>query len=95
MKRESLQYYVHDEADALRFELAGSLSGQGITGLVNQRLLLQCEYLIAENRILRLPIRGQLSASRVQSSCSVVLFACICPIVDSGGLALRNVTTRG
>lgn len=24
-----------------------------VTGLVNQRLLLQCEYLIAENRILR------------------------------------------
>jgi hypothetical protein len=23
-----------------------------VTGLVNQRLLLQCEYLIAENRIL-------------------------------------------
>ena len=24
-----------------------------VTGLVNQRLLLQCEYLVAENRILR------------------------------------------
>ena len=31
-----------------------------ITGLVNQRLLLQCEYLIAENRILRSHIHGQL-----------------------------------
>jgi hypothetical protein len=29
MKRESLQYYIHDEADALRFELSGSLSGEG------------------------------------------------------------------
>jgi hypothetical protein len=31
-----------------------------ITGLVNQRLLLQCEYLAAENRILRshLPVAG-------------------------------------
>jgi hypothetical protein len=34
-----------------------------ITGLVNQRLLLQCEYLAAENRILRshLPSRLRLS----------------------------------
>jgi hypothetical protein len=34
-----------------------------ITGLVNQRLLLQCEYLAAENRILRshLPARLRLS----------------------------------
>src|SRR5215472_3781955 len=34
-----------------------------ITGLVNQRLLLQCEYLVAENRILRshLPARLRLS----------------------------------
>jgi putative transposase len=34
-----------------------------ITGLVNQRLLLQCEYLAAENRILRsnLPARFRLS----------------------------------
>src|ERR1041385_4023980 len=34
-----------------------------ITGLVNQRLLLQCEYLAAENRILRsqLPARLPLS----------------------------------
>jgi hypothetical protein len=29
-----------------------------ITGLVNQRLLLQCEYLIAENRILRSHVHG-------------------------------------
>jgi hypothetical protein len=34
-----------------------------VTGLVNQRLLLQCEYLIAENRILRsrLPVNVRLS----------------------------------
>src|SRR5215472_17584308 len=34
-----------------------------ITGMVNQRLLLQCEYLLAENRILRsqLPARLRLS----------------------------------
>src|SRR5436190_6806346 len=31
-----------------------------VTGLVNQRLLLQCEYLIAENRILRSHISGRL-----------------------------------
>jgi hypothetical protein len=29
MKSESLQYYIHDESQALRFELAGSLSGAG------------------------------------------------------------------
>jgi putative transposase len=36
-----------------------------VTGLVNQRLLLQCEYLVAENRILRshLPSRVRLSDS--------------------------------
>ena len=37
-----------------------------ITGMVNQRLLLQCEYLAAENRILRsqLPVRLRLSDER-------------------------------
>src|SRR5215813_8765483 len=30
-----------------------------VTGLVNQRLLLQCEYLIAENRILRSHLQGK------------------------------------
>jgi hypothetical protein len=34
-----------------------------ITGLVNQRLLLQCEYLAAENRILRSHVSGQLRLS--------------------------------
>ena len=36
-----------------------------VTGLVNQRLLLQCEYLVAENRILRshLPVNVRLSDS--------------------------------
>jgi hypothetical protein len=29
MKSESLQYYIHDEPDALRLELSGSLSGEG------------------------------------------------------------------
>jgi hypothetical protein len=32
-----------------------------VTGLVNQRLLLECEYLIAENRILRLHVSGKVS----------------------------------
>jgi hypothetical protein len=30
-----------------------------VTGLVNQRLLLQCEYLVAENRILRSHVSGR------------------------------------
>jgi hypothetical protein len=34
-----------------------------VTGLVNQRLLLQCEYLIAENRILRSHLSGNLRLS--------------------------------
>ena len=34
-----------------------------VTGLVNQRLLLQCEYLIAENRILRSHLSGHLRLS--------------------------------
>src|SRR3982751_2568803 len=34
-----------------------------VTGLVNQRLLLQCEYLIAENRILRSHVPGRLRLS--------------------------------
>jgi hypothetical protein len=34
-----------------------------VTGLVNQRLLLQCEYLIAENRILRSHLSGRLRLS--------------------------------
>jgi hypothetical protein len=29
MKTQTLEYYLHDEWDALRFELAGSLSGDG------------------------------------------------------------------
>jgi hypothetical protein len=29
MKSESLEYYIHDESQALRLELAGSLSGEG------------------------------------------------------------------
>jgi hypothetical protein len=39
-----------------------------ISGLVNQRLLLQCEYLIAENRILRSHIHGQLRLSDPERS---------------------------
>src|SRR5215510_15855352 len=34
-----------------------------VTGLVNQRLLLQCEYLIAENRMLRSHLSGRLRLS--------------------------------
>src|SRR5512133_3077801 len=34
-----------------------------VTGLVNQRLLLQCEYLAAENRILRTHVPGNLRLS--------------------------------
>jgi Homeodomain-like domain/Integrase core domain len=39
-----------------------------VTGLVNQRLLLQCEYLIAENRILRSHISGKLRLSNPERS---------------------------
>src|SRR5215813_7720780 len=34
-----------------------------VTGLIDQRLLLQCEYLIAENRILRSHVSGKLRLS--------------------------------
>src|SRR5215831_19308274 len=37
-----------------------------VTGLVNQRLLLQCEYLIAENRILRSHVSGNLRLSDLE-----------------------------
>jgi len=30
MNSQRLQYYIHDESDVLRFELAGSLSGAGL-----------------------------------------------------------------
>jgi hypothetical protein len=30
MNSQRLQYYIHDESDVLRFELAGSLSGAGV-----------------------------------------------------------------
>ena len=33
MNSQRLQYYVHDECDALRFELAGSLSGAGVESI--------------------------------------------------------------
>ena|SRR6516162_1117783 len=39
-----------------------------ITGLVNQRLLLQCEYLIAENRVLRSHVTGRLRLSDAERS---------------------------
>jgi putative transposase len=39
-----------------------------VTGLVNQRLLLQCEYLIAENRILRSHVPGRLRLSDTERS---------------------------
>jgi putative transposase len=39
-----------------------------VTGLVNQRLLLQCEYLTAENRILRSQLPGRLRLSDAQRS---------------------------
>src|SRR5215469_3123965 len=39
-----------------------------VTGLVNQRLLLQCEYLAAENRILRSQLPGRLRLSDAQRS---------------------------
>jgi hypothetical protein len=39
-----------------------------ITGLVNQSLLLQCEYLIAENRVLRSHVAGQLRLSDAERS---------------------------
>src|SRR5512132_1583115 len=39
-----------------------------VTGLVNQRLFLQCEYLIAENRILRSHVSGRLRLSDAERS---------------------------
>src|SRR3954469_23370857 len=39
-----------------------------VTGLVNQRLLLQCEYLIAENRVLRSHVSGRLRLSDPERS---------------------------
>jgi len=39
-----------------------------VTGLVNQRLLLQCQYLIAENRILRSHVSGRLRLSDAERS---------------------------
>ena len=39
-----------------------------VTGLVNQRLLLQCEYLMAENRILRSHLSGRLRLSDPERS---------------------------
>ena len=39
-----------------------------VTGLVNQRLLLQCEYLIAENRVLRSHVSGRLRLSDAERS---------------------------
>ena len=36
-----------------------------VSGLVNQRLLLQCEYLAAENRILRSHLPSRLVVSRL------------------------------
>ena len=39
-----------------------------VTGLVNQRLLLQCEYLIAENRILRSHVSGRPRLSDAERS---------------------------
>jgi putative transposase len=39
-----------------------------VTGLINQRLLLQCEYLIAENRILRSHVSGRLRLSNAERS---------------------------
>src|SRR6476659_7405047 len=39
-----------------------------VTGLVNQRLLLQCEYLMAENRILRSQVSGRLRLSDAERS---------------------------
>jgi hypothetical protein len=39
-----------------------------VTGLVNQRLLLQSEYLIAENRILRSHVSGRLRLSDAERS---------------------------
>lgn len=39
-----------------------------VSGLVNQRLLLQCEYLVAENRILRSHVSGRLRLSDPERS---------------------------
>jgi hypothetical protein len=39
-----------------------------VTGLVNQHLLLQCEYLVVENRILRSHLSGRLRLSDPERS---------------------------
>src|SRR3954451_6127506 len=39
-----------------------------VTGLVNQRLLLQCEYLIAENRVLHSHVSGRVRLSDAERS---------------------------
>src|SRR5215469_2291310 len=39
-----------------------------MTGLVNQRLLLQCEYLIAENPVVRSHVTGRLRLSDTERS---------------------------
>ena len=39
-----------------------------VTGLINQGLLLQCEYLIAENRILHSHVSGRLRLSDAERS---------------------------
>jgi hypothetical protein len=33
MNSQQLNYYIHDESDALRFKLAGSLSGDGVESI--------------------------------------------------------------
>lgn len=38
-----------------------------VTGLVNQRLLLQNEYLVAENRILKAPLSAAVASLRLQA----------------------------
>ena len=58
-----------------------------VTGLVNQELLLQVEYLVAENRILRahLPLRLRLSDSQRIS----LTISC-----DGGGRGIRTPERR-
>jgi hypothetical protein len=46
----------------------GASAGVYITGMVNQRVLLQCEYLAAENRILRSQLPARLRLSDEQRS---------------------------
>jgi hypothetical protein len=63
-----------------------------ITGLVNQRLLLQCEYLVAENRILRSHVTVRLRLSDPERSTLAEIAKRIGP--EASGGACLSCQTR-